>query len=321
MPQGDLDAAAVASLVASVDAAQSSVTSSQEQLYLSMEFRFGGQSMGSVSDVPYALSTTVGGLTHVLVDQSALAALGAFEDGTAPAGPAEMPPLEMVLDETTQEVYVKLAPLAVLGPGEQPPFVAELTAQGDDIADLWGRPDLEGMGDEFLPGFAPAARPGLGQFVGLLKAASDTGSVLEARSVGPGETAGVATHEYAFTIDLAALVGQWPPFLESFLGGPGAGEPPPPELLDSLPSPLPSGFTLHVDGNGMARQAVFDLDLGALLMAAFAGFGEIAEDPDFAELDFPEIEYRVEVRIETLTLNDPSLTVALPDPSLVVDLP
>ena len=320
VPQGELDAAAVAALVASVDAAQSGVTSSREQLYLTMELAFGGQSMGSVGDVPYALSTTVGDLTHILIDQSALAALSAFEDGMAPAAPVEMPPLEMVLDESAQQVYVKLAPLAALGPGEQPPFVADLAAQGHDIANLWGRPGSEDMGDEILPGFGPATRPGLGQFVSLLKAASDTGSVLEARSVGPGETAGVATQEYTFTIDLAALVGQWPPFLESFLAGPGGGEPPPPELLDSLPS-LASGFTLHVDGAGMARQAGFDLDLGALLMAGFAGFGEMADDPEGAEIDFPAIEYRVAMRIEVLAANDPSLTVSLPDPSQVVDVP
>ena len=74
LPEGELDAAAVAALVASVDAAQSGVTSSLEQLYLTMELSSGGQSMGSVSAVPYALSTTVGDLTHVMIDQSALEA-------------------------------------------------------------------------------------------------------------------------------------------------------------------------------------------------------------------------------------------------------
>ena len=321
MPEGELDAAAVASLVASVDAAQSDITSSREQLYLTMELSFGGQSMGSVSDVPYALFTTVGDLTHILIDQLALAPLSVFGGGMAPAGPAEMPPMEFVLDESAQDVYIKLALLAALGSGEQPPFVAELAEQGDDIADRWGRSGFEGMGDEILPGFEPATRPGLGQLVSLLKVASDTGSVLEARSVGPGETAGVATREYTFTIDLAALVGQWPPFLESFLGGPEGGEPPPPELLDSLPSPLASDFTLHVDGNGMARQAGLTLDLGALMMAVLAGFGEMGETPEDADIGLPEFEYLLSIRFETLAVNDPSLVVTLPDPSLVVELP
>lgn len=320
LPEGELDAAAVAALVASVDAAQSGVTSSLEQLYLTMELSFGGQSMGSVSDVPYALSTTVGDLTHVMIDQSALAALSAVEDGMAPAGPAEMPPMELVLDASTQQIYVRLAPLTALGPGEQPPFVADLAAQGEDLSNLWGRPSIEGPDQEFLPGFSPGTRAGIGQFLDLLKAASDTGSVLEARSVGPSETAGVATQEYTFVLDLAALAGQWPPFLESFLGGPGGGEPPPPELLDSL-SPLVSGFSLHVDGAGMARQAGFDLDLGALLMAVFAGFGEMSDAPEDAEIDFPGIEYRVAMSVEALAVNDPSLAVSLPDPSQVLDVP
>ena len=320
MPEGELDAAAVADLVASVEVAQSGVTSSLEQVYLTMELSLGGQSMGSVSDVPYALSTTVGDLTHVLIDQSALAALSAVEDGMAPGGPAEAPPMEMVLDTTTQQIYVRLAPLADLGPGEQPPFVADLVAGGEDISNLWGRPSIDSPDQEFLPGFSPGTRPGIGVFLELLRAASDVGSVLEAQSVGPSETAGVATQEYAFALDLAALAGQWPPFLESFLGAPGGGEAPPPELLDSL-APLVSDFSLHVDGAGTARRAGFDLDLGALLMAAFAGFGEAADAPEGAEIGLPEFEYRLAMSVEALAVNDPSLTVSLPDPSQVIDVP
>lgn len=320
LPEGDLDDAAVAALAASVEAAQSGVTSSLEQVYLTMQLSFAGQSMGSVSDVPYALSTTVGDLTHVMIDQSALSALSAFEDGMAPGGPAEAPPMEMVLDASTQQIYVRLAPLTELGPSEQPPFVAELAAQGEDLSNLWGRPSIDSPDQEFLPGFSPATRPGIGVFLDLLKAASDTASVLEARRVGPSETAGVATQEYTFAIDLAALAGQWPPFLDSFLGGPGGAEPPPPEFLDSF-SPLVSDFSLHVDGAGTARQAGFDLDLGAFLMAGLAGFGEAADAPEGAEIDFPEIEYRLAMSVEALAVNDPSLTVSLPDPSQVLDVP
>ena len=319
--EGALDASAVAALVAAADAAQSGVTSSREQLYLTMELAFGGQSMASVSDVPYALSTAVGGLTHILIDQSALAALSAFEDGMGPAGAAQLPPIEAIVDENARQIYVKLSSLEALGPGERPPFLDDLIAQGHDVATLWGRPGLDGARNEILPGLGPGARPALGQFLGLLKAASDTGSVLAAQSVGPAETAGVATQHYTFEVDLAALIGQWPPFLESFLAGPGGGEPPPPELLNSLTSPLLTNITAHFDGGGLARQVGFDLDLGALLMAAFAGFGEMADDPEGAEIDFPEIEYRLAMRVEALAIDDPSLTVALPDPSQVVDVP
>ena len=56
-------------------------------------------------------------------------------------------------------------------------------------------------------------------------------------------------------------------------------------------------------------------------MAVFSGFGEMGETPDGADIEFPEIEYRVAMRFETLAVNDPSLVVTLPDPALVVDLP
>lgn len=49
--EGELDAAAVAALVSTIDTAQSGVTSSREQLYLTLTLSFGGQSAGSVSDV------------------------------------------------------------------------------------------------------------------------------------------------------------------------------------------------------------------------------------------------------------------------------
>ena len=88
LPQGELDAAAVAALISTIDAAQSGVTSSREQLYLTLQLSFGGQSAGSVSDVPFMLSTTVGDLTHIQMDPAALAALSGFEDGMPQPAPA-----------------------------------------------------------------------------------------------------------------------------------------------------------------------------------------------------------------------------------------
>ena len=54
--EGELDAAAVTALISTIDAAQSGVTSSREQLYLTLQLNFGGQSAGSVSNVPFTLS-------------------------------------------------------------------------------------------------------------------------------------------------------------------------------------------------------------------------------------------------------------------------
>ncbi len=322
LPQGELDAAAVAALISTIDAAQSGVTSSREQLYLTLQLSFGGQSAGSVSDVPFTLSTTVGDLTHIQMDPAALAALSGFEDGMPQPAPAGAQPFEMVLDGSSQQLYVKLGPLAALGPGEQPPELASLAAQrGAELADLWGRADLAGDLPPFLGGVGLGAQPSQAEFLALLKAASDSGSILEARADGSGQVASVATQVYTFVIDLAKLIADLPPFLEGFLGGPGAGGVPPDDLLGSLAVPLATEFTLHVGGDGLARQVGFDLDLGEILMAVFSGFGEMGETPDGADIEFPDIEYRVAMRFETLAVNDPSLVVTLPDPALVVDLP
>ncbi len=320
--EGELDTAAVAALVSTIDTAQSGVTSSREQLYLTLTLSFGGQSAGSVSDVPFTLSTTVGDLTHVRMDPAALAALSGFEDGMPQPAPSGALPFEFVVDGSAQQLYVKLAPLAALGPGEQPPELESLAAErGADLADLWGRADLAGAGGGFLVGVGLGAQPSQGEFLALLKAASDSGSILEARADGQGEVAGVATQVYTFVIDLAELTRDLPPFLEGFLGGPGAGGPPPDDLLGTLPVPLATEFTLHVGGDGLVRGVGFDLDLGEILAAVFSGFGEMGETPEGADIEFPEIEYRVAIRFETLAVNDPALSVTLPDPSLVVELP
>ena len=318
--EGVLDMDTAAALISAVPT-QSEVTSSRMQMYLTLQLSFDGQSAGSVSDVPYILSTTVGDRQHLQLDQAALATLGAFEDGAPPAAPANLPPIEIIVDKSARQAYVKLAPLADLDPAEQPAWLNDLvTQQGADVAGLWGRSDLGDADGEILQMLDLAAQPDPDDFLALLQSASDGGAILEARAEGSSEVAGVATRAYTFVIDLAALTGDWPPFLEDFLGD-AAGAPPAAEAQSFLPSPLPGNFTLQVDTDGFVRQMGFDLDLGAILAAVFAGFGELAETPDGAGPEMPEIEYLVAVRFETLAVNDPSLTVTLPDPSQVVDLP
>ena len=318
--EGVLDMATAAALISAVPT-QSEVTSSRVQMYLTLQLSFDGQSAGSVSDVPYILSTTVGDRQHLQLDQAALATLGAFEDGAPPAAPANLPPIEVIVDKSARQAYVKLAPLTGLDPAEQPAWLNDLvTRQGAGAADLWGRSDLGDADGEILQLLDVAAQPVPDDFLALLQSASDGGAILEARAEGSSEVAGVATRAYTFVIDLAALTGDWPPFLEGFLGD-AAGAPPAAEAQSFLPSPLPGNFTLQVGTDGFVRQMGFDLDLGAILTAVFAGFGELAETPDGAGSELPEIEYLFAVRFDTLAVNDPSLTVTLPDPSQVVDLP
>lgn len=318
--EGPLDAQAAAAVVAGLGEAQRGVTSTRVQVYLSMQLSIDGVSAGSVSDVPFVLYTTVGDRTHVQIDQSALAALSAFEDGMPAAAPASLPPIELVLDGAAQQAYLKLQPLMALDAGEQPVWLQDLAVrQGADLANLWGRSSAAAA-DNLLPVPAVGERPTVSDFLALLVASSDSGAILEASANGLGEVAGVATQIYTFVVDLGSLAANLPPFLAGFLGGPGAGGPPPEEFLGALPA-LPSAITVHVDSGGVARQVQLDLDLGAILMAAFAGFGEMGEVPEDADVGLPAFDYLLSMRFDVLGVNDPALAVTLPDPAMVVDVP
>lgn len=318
-PAAGLDEAAVAEVIAGVLEAQSGVTSTSQQVYLTFRVRFEGEPDVDVDDVPFAFSTTVDDRTYLRIDQATLANLGAVEDGADPTVPADMPPLEVILDQDAQQVFFKLA--ALEPEGDQAELAEELAAQGFDVADLadlWSTADLVGETDWLLSEIGVSAVSLLGEFLELLEVASSSGSILEAGALGPSEAAGVATEGYRFEIDLVAVADRLPPFFESFFGGVGGTADS--EFLGELPVALALDYALHVDADGLARRVVVDLDLGAILMAAFAGLGDLfGEDGEGGGM--PEIEYRVIVRIDVVSVNDPSLTVALPDPSLVVDLP
>ena len=324
-PAGDdeaaagLDEAAVADVIAGVLEAQSGVTSISEQVYLTLRVRYEGEPDVDVDDVPYAFSTTTGDRTYLRINQAALANLGAAEDGTDPAVPADAAPIEIILDEGAEQVFVRLGPLAAMSPdGDMDDLAAELAAQDFDMADLddlWGRVDSGGEAFPLMQDFGVSAMSLFGEFLELLEVASSGGSILAAGAGGPSEAAGVPTEEYRFEIDLAAMADQLPPFFESFFGGVGGtGDD---EFLGDLPVPITLDYVLHVDADGLARRAVVDLDMGAILMAALAGFGELFGEGG----GMPEIKYRVIVRTDVVGVNDPTLSVTLPDPSLIVELP
>ena len=314
--EGILEAESAAALVSQL-AERPGVLSELVQVYISIQLSIDGVSAGSVSDVPYMRYTEVGDRIHVQLDQAAFATLSAFEDGMPPPAPGEgLPPIEIILDEGAQQAYVKVAPVAELPPAEQPSWLADLTvAPGAGLAEVWGRSGLDGGATELLPGLVAEGRPTLDDFLALLGTAPSVGGLLEARAEGAGEVAGVTTQVYAFDVDLADLAGEWPPFLEGFVSGAGTGGPPPDDFL-ALAS-FPAAVIVHADGAGIARLVRFDLDLGALLMAMFAGF----EDMPDVEVAPPEIEYVLSLRFETLAVNDPALVVDLPDPSAIVELP
>ena len=321
--EGDLGPEAASAVVAALSEAQRAVTSSRVQVHVSNEMSFDGDAefFGISQGAPYMRYTTVGDRSHVAIDQGALAALGAFGEGMPSAAPPDRPPIEIVLDSAAGQVFVKLAPLAALDPSEQPAWlVDEAARRGGALDDLWGRSDLSGGALEIMPGLSVLEQPAMADFLALLEAAVDGGAVLAARAGGPGETAGVATQVYTFVIDLAAVAGDWPPVLQGFVGDAGEGEPPPEDFLAGLPS-MPTEVTVHADAAGYVRLVRMDVDLGAILMAVFAGLGEMGGGPDDAAIALPEFEFLLSFAFETLAVNDPSLTVALPDPVHVVDLP
>ncbi len=321
-PDGPLDEEEVAALLAALNESQSEVTSSLVETGVSLSFSVDGFVAASVDEAIYLRQTTVGDLSHFQLDQAELAAIRGFEDETQPAVPADLPPLEVILDAESQTVYFKLEPLAAQFQESQPSWLSDLLAtRGSDLdeLELWGRWSSDAAGS-FLSelGFhGPSVLEAVLEFVQL---ATQGESLLEARADGSSEVAGVATQAYSFVVDLSTLLRDLPPILAEFVATPGEGDLTPEEFFGSLPS-VPAELEVHVDSSGYLRRLQIDLDLGSLLAGLFTGpdedFGASADDG----LSLPQFEYLVSVRLETLAVNDPSLSVTLPDPSQIIDIP
>ena len=320
--EDELDEAAVAALVERIEAGRAGVTSSLSELYMSMEMSFPGEPELAISDVPLAVVTQVGDLVRSEMDIMAFMAtlMGAGDFPDDPPLPA-FPPVEMLMEGDTR-LYVKLSSFVALDLGS--PWLAELEAQhGDDVGELWGLVDLtESSGDpnETLAdlgldlGFA--AQPLGDDFGELLGQAVADGALLEARGGGRVQVADVETEQYSFLVDLMALA-EMPGLVASVLGEDlGGGESP----AGGFPGPLPIRYTVHLDDDDIVRRVVIGADLGAILAAVFAEFDQLVEGPEGPDSGKPEIEFQIASRLETLSVNDPALSVTLPDESQVIEL-
>ena len=325
--EDELDEAAVAALVERIEAGRAGVTSSLSELYMSMEMSFPGEPELAISDVPLAVVTQVGDLVRAEMDITAFMAAmtGAGDFSDDPELPA-FPPLEMLVEGDTR-LYVQSSSFAAFDQG--PPWLAEFEAEhGDDVGELWVFVDLADSSGNPVEALADlglaldlAVQPlgdALGDdFVELLAVAVADGALLEARGGGRAQVAGVETEQYSFLVDLMALA-EMPGLVASMLGEDlGGGESP----AASFPGPLPIQYTVHLDDDDVVRRVVVDVDLGAILAAVFAEFDQLAEGPEGEESEIPEIEFRISNRLETVSVNDPSLSVTLPDPSQVIKLP
>ena len=327
VPEDELDEAAVVTLADRIDAAQAGVASSLTEMYMTMEMSFPGEPGLEIRDVALATVTTVGDLVRAEMDIAAfMSAMMGAVGGGGPV-PADFPPLEMIVDGDSQ-LYVRLGLLDQLVALDQTaanPWLAELKAEhGDDVGDMWVFVDLaesdrttnEVLADLGLEA-ATAVQPFGEDIVGLLGSALADGALLEARGGNRTQVGGIDTEQYSFVIDLAALT-EMPDLLGSVLGTDvGGGESSP----SGFPGPLPVRFTIRVDDDYVVRRIVVDVDLGEILNAAFAEFGEPGGASEGAETGIPEIELLYSVRLETVSVNDSSLSVTLPDPSQVIELP
>lgn len=319
-----LDEVEIASLAARLVAAQESVTSLQMQVYMSVSASFPGEPPVVLDDVPLMTLVEVGDRARAEVDMAGLMAgfSGAF--GGEPEAPVP-PPLEMILEGET-ELYLRLAPLVTLDPDSgPPPWLADLLAdQEGDLSDVWGFVDLAGAGGaEVLASLGVTPRTGLqDDFVGLLAGGLPEGALLEVRSGGPGEVMGIPTEEYSFVLDLAALreVPEALGLLFSPDPGPGDSGAPAGDFFGGLGGSTPFEFVIHVDSDDLIRRSVVVVDIGAILAQVFDEMAEAEGLPEGAG-SFPELEYVMSMRMDAVSLNDPSLTVDLPDPSLVAELP
>ena len=328
-PQGiELAADEVSALAARLDAAQAGITSSSIETYMTMRMTFPGEPGLEIEDRPFLSVVEVGDLAHLEADMMAFVEqmLDSFGGGPDP-GFADVPPLEMIFDGD-ERLYVKLASLSALELAGEFPWLGELEAEsGGDLEDLWGFADLTESGltsRETLADLGADIRPVQDDLAEILSAGLAAGALLEAHSLGPSQVAGVNTEEYAFVVDFAALTDlpDLPDLFASVLGDSGAADDSSEGgALGDLAGSLPVTYTLHVDDDGLVWRTVVDLDLGDFLRSLVAGFSEAGEVPEEALSEFADLEFLYSIRLETLALNDPSLSVTLPDPSLVVALP
>ena len=319
-----LDEATIAALAARLASAQESVSSLQMRAYISLAASLPGEPSIAVDDLLLMTLTEVGNLVSAEVDTAGLEAGFAGTSGGDPEAPV-FPPLEMILKGET-ELYLRLASLVGFDPDSGlPPWLTDQLAEQDgDINDLWGFVDLAGPGGaEVLASLGVTPRTGLqDDFVGLLAGGLPEGALLEVRSVGPSEVMGIPTEEYSFVLDLAAL-SEIPKALGLLFSpdpGPGDAGTPPGDFFGGLGGSRPFEFVIHVDSDDLIRRSIVVVDIGAILTQVFDELAEAEGLPEGAD-SFPELEYVMSMRMDAVSINDPSLTVELPDPSLVVELP
>ena len=326
LPQGELDEAAVTALAARIIEAQSNVTSWQARTFMSVRLGFRGDSGIAIpgiaiDDVLTGSLTRVGDLVRIESNMAGILAetLVDAEDEVR-RELANLPPLEVVMG-SAMEAYVKLGPLLALrdlDPPTPPQWMADLVAEhGDDLGDLWVLLDLtDHIDEEVLAELGLQSQSALEDFIELIVLSSAEGALLEARSGGRSQVAGAEAQEYLFVLDLAAMA-EFPSVLEGLLGeDSGQAGPPLDGFLGGLSGPVPVDLTVHIDENHLIRRVVVDFDVGRVLAALF---NEPSRTDGVAGVD--QIEGLFSARLETVAVNDPSLSVTLPDPSLVVPLP
>ena len=292
---------------------------------MTMQVSFPGEPGLAITDVALATVTTVGDLVRAEMDIAAFttAMMGAVGGG-GPV-PADFPPLEMVIDGDSQ-LYLRLGLLVALDQTAANPWLAELKAEhGDDVGDMWVFVDLaesDRTTNEVLADLGLEAGLALQPFgediVWLLGSALADGALLEARGGNRTQVGGIDTEQYSFVIDLAALT-EMPDLLGSVLGDRRWRR-----RVVSQRVPRPIACPVHhlrVDDDYVVRRIVVDVDLGEILNAAFAEFGEPGGASEGVESGIPDIELLYSVRLETVSVNDSSLSVTLPDPSQVIELP
>lgn len=319
-----LDEVMIGSLAARLVSAQESVTSLQMQVYMSVSASLPGEPPVVLDDVPLMTVIEVGDRVRAEVDMAGLMAGFSEVSGDDPWAPV-LPPLEMIL-KGESELYLRLASLLTLDPDSEPPsWLADVLAESEgDLSDVWGFIDLTSVaGAEALASLSVTPRTGLqDDFVGFLAEGFPEEALLEVRSIGSSEVMGIPTEEYSFVLDLAAL-SEVPEALRLIFApdpGPGDSGAPAGDFFGGLGGPRPFEFVIHVDSDNLIRRSIVVVDIGAILSQVFDELAEAEGLPEGAGV-FPELEYVMSMRMDAVSLNDPSLTVELPDPSLVVILP
>lgn len=314
----ELDAADAGDLLERIDVAAKSVTSSQTEMYMSMQVDLPDGEELEFSDALMVTVTVAGDRSLSRFDPFAMLVAAGLPEESIDAEMRSLSAFEWITEggrlvdsmrlEGGKRVYARLSPL-VLGMPDQPGWVLDRANQhGGDVADLWGLVDLSTASYtalEALEALAPMLQPMPDEIADLPEELEDVAVASgEVRNLGKAKVGGVEVDRYSVVLDSAELAGV-AALVDQVVD---IGDPAALQYLEAFT------VELYVDEDDRVRRSDVKLDMGVMVEL-------MRESGEFTDAEIPKLSGHMSIRTDTALINDPALHVTLPDPSLVVNLP